>query len=123
VIEQSSFHITIKLTCLLSSQICYVTNIYAPCSNDGRNDFVQWLSSLDSSAYELWIIMADFNMIRSSEDGNIPGGNINNMLLFNSLIHQHDLDEIPLKGRMYTWSNMQNSPLVEKLDWIFTSPA
>jgi endonuclease/exonuclease/phosphatase family metal-dependent hydrolase len=67
--------------------------------------------------------MGDFNLIRSTEDRNRPGGNINNMLLFNSLIQQHDLEEIPLKGRSYTWSNMQNSPLIEKLDWIFTSPA
>jgi exonuclease III len=123
LIDQSSFHITVKLTCLLSSQIWYITNIYAPCTNEGRNDFAQWLSSLDSSPYELWIIMGDFNLIRSTEDRNRPGGNINNMLLFNSLIQHHDLEEIPLKGRSYTWSNMQNSPLLEKLDWIFTSPA
>lgn len=61
-------------------------------------------------------------MIRSTEDRNRSGGNVNNMLLFNSLIQAHDLEEIPLKGRAYTWSNMQNTPLFEKLDWIFTSP-
>jgi hypothetical protein len=60
--------------------------------------------------------MGDFNLIRSTEDRNRPGGNINNMLLFNSLIQQHDLEEIPLKGRCYTWSNMQNNPLLKKLD-------
>ena len=43
------------------------------------------------------------------------------MLLFNSIIQAHDLEEIPLKGRAYTWSNMQNIPLLEKLDWVFTS--
>jgi hypothetical protein len=44
-------------------------------------------------------------------------------MLFNSLIQLHDLEEIPLKGRAYTWSNMQDTPLLEKLDWIFTSSA
>jgi hypothetical protein len=29
--------------------------------------------------------------------------------------------EIPLKGRKYTWSNMQQTPLLERLDWFFTS--
>ena len=43
------------------------------------------------------------------------------MLMFNSLILQQDLVEIPIKGRNFTWSNMQDSPLLEKLDWIFTS--
>ena len=31
------------------------------------------------------------------------------------------LVEIPLKGRKYTWSNMQSQPLLERLDWFFTS--
>jgi hypothetical protein len=32
------------------------------------------------------------------------------------------LVELPLKGRAYTWSNMQSDPLLEQLDWFFTSP-
>jgi hypothetical protein len=43
------------------------------------------------------------------------------MMLFSSAIQALDLEEIPLKGRSYTWSNMQNNPLLEKLEWIFTS--
>ena len=31
------------------------------------------------------------------------------------------LTEIPIKGRSYTWSNMQQNPLLEQLDWVFTS--
>jgi hypothetical protein len=29
--------------------------------------------------------------------------------------------ELPLKGRKFTWSNMQKEPLLERLDWFFTS--
>jgi hypothetical protein len=29
--------------------------------------------------------------------------------------------ELPLKGRKFTWSNLQSNPLLEKLDWFFTS--
>jgi hypothetical protein len=54
--------------------------------------------------------MGDFNMIRSYMDRNRPGGSPNIMLLFNSLIQQHDLEEIPLKGKNFTWSNMQDNP-------------
>jgi hypothetical protein len=42
------------------------------------------------------------------------------MMLFNRIISQLDLEEIPLKGRAYTWSNMQKNHLLEKLDWILT---
>ena len=67
------------------------------------------------------MLLGDFGLIRSLDNRNRPGGNINNMLRFNSIIQHLDLEEIPLKGRTYTWSNMQDNPLLEKLDWIFTS--
>jgi exonuclease III len=116
LISKSFFQITMEFTCTFSLQKIYITNIYAPCSDDGRLEFTQWLNSLDSSEYELWMIMGDFNLIRSQADRNRPGGNVNNMMLFNSLIQLHDLEEIPLKGRAFTWSNMQDTPLLEKLD-------
>jgi hypothetical protein len=43
------------------------------------------------------------------------------MAIFNSLILDLDLLEIPFSGRSFTWSNMQLDPLVVKLDWVFTS--
>jgi hypothetical protein len=59
------------------------------------------------------MLVGDFNMIRSNSDRNRPGGNSNTMLAFNDIIQTHDLEEIPLKGRQYTWSNMQNTPLLK----------
>lgn len=43
------------------------------------------------------------------------------MLLFNDFIREQNLIELPIKGRRFTWSNMQDSPLLEQLDWFFTS--
>jgi hypothetical protein len=43
------------------------------------------------------------------------------MNLFNELILDLDLAEIPFSGRSYTWSTMQSDPLLVKLDWVFTS--
>jgi len=37
------------------------------------------------------------------------------------VIGQLGLVELPLKGRSFTWSNMQQDPLLEQLDWFFTS--
>jgi hypothetical protein len=102
LISQSYFHITIEFTCTFSLQTFYVTNIYVACNDEGRNDFIQWFNSLDSSKFELWIVMGDFSLIRSQDDRSRLGGNTNNILLFNSLIQPHDLKEIPLQGRAYT---------------------
>jgi endonuclease/exonuclease/phosphatase family metal-dependent hydrolase len=85
-------------------------------------DFITWMADLDSSDMHLWMIMGDFNLIRGPENRRRIGGNNNNMTNFNATIQAHDLEEIPLKGREFTWSNMQDSPLLERLDWVFTSP-
>jgi hypothetical protein len=50
----------------------------------------------------------------------MPGGDINDMMLFNDAINNFGLVELSLKGRNYTWNNMQQDPLLEKLDWFFT---
>jgi hypothetical protein len=63
-----------------------------------------------------WLLTGDFNFIRDPQNRNRAGGDSNNMILFSSAIQALDLEEIPLKGRSYTWSNMQTSPLLEKLD-------
>jgi hypothetical protein len=67
--------------------------------------------------------VGDFNLIRSPQDRNRDGGNVNEMLLFNEEISNLGLVDIPLKGRKYTLSNMQDSPLLQRLDWFFTSVA
>ena len=68
-----------------------------------------------------WIVMGDFNFIRSPNNRNKPGGDVNQMLLFNEAISNSGLVELPLTGRQFSWSNMQDNPLLEKSDWLFTS--
>jgi hypothetical protein len=70
-----------------------------------------------------WLILGDFNLIRKPEDRNKPGGDLGNMFKFNEAINYLGINEIVLQGRKFTWSNMQTSPLLEKLDWIFTYPS
>jgi hypothetical protein len=43
------------------------------------------------------------------------------MLKFNEAISNLDLIEIPLHGLTYTWSNRQQEPLLQRLDWFFIS--
>jgi hypothetical protein len=60
--------------------------------------------------------MGDFNLYRYLENRNREGADINDMFLFNSTLSYMGLIEIPLQGKSFTWSNMQNPPLLEKLD-------
>ena len=43
------------------------------------------------------------------------------MIAFNDFIRPQQLIELPIKGRAYTWSNMQTDPFLEQLDWFLTS--
>jgi hypothetical protein len=68
-----------------------------------------------------WIIVGNFNFIRQPSDRNKPGGDVNDMLIFNEAIRNLGLIELPMKGTKITSSNMQHDPLLENLDCFFTS--
>ena len=63
----------------------------------------------------------DFNFYRALSDRNRDGGNMNDITIFNEIISNLGLMEIPVKASNFTWSNMQSLPL-EQIDWVFTTP-
>jgi hypothetical protein len=65
--------------------------------------------------------MGDFNLIRRASDRNCPGGNSQDMLAFISAIGSLGVEELKLYGNKFTWTNKQQSPLLERLDWFFSS--
>jgi exonuclease III len=119
-IETNIFATTVKLTSLHLGQEWFLSNIYGPCAAIDKADFINWLYNYDASGFDLWMVVGDFNLMRIPDNRNRPGGNINDMMLFNDVIYHLDLVEIPLKGRAFTWSNMQRNCLLEKIDWVFT---
>ena len=68
-----------------------------------------------------WLLIGDFNLIRSLDDRNRPGGDVNEIFLFNEAISSLGIVELPLQGQRFTWTNKQHPPLLERLDWFFTS--
>jgi endonuclease/exonuclease/phosphatase family metal-dependent hydrolase len=68
-----------------------------------------------------WLVVGDFNLYRNPLDRNKPGADIADMLMFNEAISSLGLIELPLKGQRFTWTNKQHPPLLERLEWFFTS--
>lgn len=99
-----------------------LVNVYGPTREPNRTNFVAWLYSLDIAFEELWLLVGDFNFYRSTENRSRPGGSHEDMLTFNDIISEQSLIELPIKGRSFMWSNMQSNPLLEQLDWFFTTP-
>jgi exonuclease III len=113
VIHNEIFALTISFQSTKSQHTFKLSNIYGPCSGEGRIDFVNWLENINVQHDELWVLLGDFNFMRSTENRNRAGGNVEDMMKFNEIISAHALIELPLKGRSYTWSNMQEQPLLE----------
>ena len=68
---------------------------------------MHWLKSHTITSDENWLFLGDFNFYHLLEDRNKPGGNVLDTLIFNDVIGHLGLVELPLKGRAFTWSNMQ----------------
>jgi hypothetical protein len=88
IITTSSYQVIVELICNISGEKWYITNIYASFHTEERHDFINWMNNFDSSSYALWMLVGDFNMIRSSADRNRPGGNTNTMMSFH-LLYKH----------------------------------
>ena len=105
-----SFAVGVSFVATQSSDSWKLINVYGPCSGQRRVDFTNWLFDLHIPDDENWLILGDFNFIRSTNNRNKPGGDAADMLLFNEIIRAQSLMELPVKGRTYTWNNMQDDP-------------
>lgn len=121
VILTEDFALAIRFTSAHSAQTWTLYNIYGPCSGEECIRYTEWLYNFHIQPDEDCLLVGDFNYIRSPDNRNKPGGDINDMSTFNDIIQTQNLIELPVKGRAYTWSNMQQDPLLEQLDWFFTS--
>ena len=120
-IAQEDFALVTRFQSTQSAHFWTLVNVYGPCQGESRVNFINWLMALNIPTNEDWLLVGDFNFIRSPENRNKPGGNYGDMITFNDFIRAQALIELPIKGREYTWSNMQTDPLLEQIDWFFTS--
>jgi endonuclease/exonuclease/phosphatase family metal-dependent hydrolase len=121
VLEIHRSAVRVKFSSAHNNQPWQLVCVYGPCSGPERDIFVQWLHDLDIPLHDNWLLLGDFNFMRSIENRNKPGVDMNDIFLFNEIISHLGLIELPLKGRSFTWSNMQDSPLLQQIDWFFTS--
>ena len=64
--------------------------------------FTTWFLNLDTGSFDDWILAGDFNLYRSMEDRNKPRGDSGDMQMFNNLISDLELVDIPFSGRTFT---------------------
>lgn len=112
---------TVELTSRFTSQVWSLTCVYGPCNGPERSYFVARFKNIQIDGQQNWLFLEDFNFYISVQDRNKIGADMNDIFIFNVVISSLGLLENPLKQRRFTWSNMQQNPLLERLDWVFTS--
>jgi exonuclease III len=80
VIFQNSFSMSIEFNSTISDDQWVLTNIYATCTPDGKQQFLDWLHNIDIDDEVEWLLVGDFNLIHRPSDRNKPGGNMEEML-------------------------------------------
>ena len=99
---QNKFSLSLQFTCKTSSKSWILINIYGPYNHEEKIEFIEWFENIQMPSDVDWIIMGDFNFIIKPEDRNKPGGDVNEMLMFNAAISELGLIELPLKGRQFS---------------------
>lgn len=118
---QNDFALSVNFTSKYTDDDWLLTNVYGPSTYEGKRNFVRWLENIQMPDHVDWLIVGDFNLMMCPENRNRPGGDLIEMLLFNEAISALRLVELPLHGRKFIRTNKQHPPLLERLDWFFTS--
>jgi hypothetical protein len=73
LIFQNNFAQSVEFSCKLPGENWILTNIYAPCTSEGKLNFLNWFKNIDMTIETKWLIVGDFNLMRSPENRNKPG--------------------------------------------------
>jgi hypothetical protein len=96
---------SLEFTSSISNAFWILSNVYAPCTTDGKQRFLNWFHNIDMFEETDWLVVGDFNLLRKLEDRNRPGSNISELMEFNADISNQRLEELKLHGTKYTWTN------------------
>ncbi len=91
-----NFSISVCLTALCSGTSFYVTNVYGPPTWEGKDDFCKELGELKNVCHGRWVICGDFNLTRNSQEKRGRGWSRRLMGMFNDLINELNLIDLPM---------------------------
>lgn len=113
----------------LTNQRWFLTNIYAPCTDNGLL-VLRWLSSYQNHQDQQWLLLGDFNLICKVENLNKLRGNLTLMMEFNLTISQLGFKQYQSMGRntlgrtckpIPSWKNLSGA-LSLKNAWLIRFP-
>ena len=74
LVFHNSFALFVEFNSKHNGDSFLLTNVYAPCSYLEKLSFLDWFKNIQMPDSVNWIIVGDFNLCRSPDDRNKPGG-------------------------------------------------
>jgi hypothetical protein len=99
-----------------------LVTIYGPAQEERREQFLIDLSSICANIEIPTLIVRDFNILRYSKEKNKNFNNNRFSEMFNWVINSYEPRDVSLSGGLFTWSNNQDNPTLERLDRVLISP-
>lgn len=116
--EAHRFCLDIQLENKLDSSIWQLTIVYGPVNMSLKKSLWAELDLVQQHNIPLWVVCGDFNVILNRSERSGSNFDVSVSKNFNSFIGRHNLLELKLDNRKYTWSNGHHFAL---LDRIFTT--
>ena len=116
-----SYCLTAMVTLLQNNTSWWLTCVYGPQADCDKIAFLDELRDVRTSCDGMWVVCGDFNLIYQAADKNNQHLNRSMMNRFRRFIDDTELQELNLKGRLYTWTNDRERPTLERLDRVFAS--
>jgi len=113
--------LTAKVTLLHKNETWWWTSVYGPQGDQEKLMFLDEMQLIRSSCLDAWVVWGDFNLIYQAADKNNRRLNRRLMNSFRDFLGEVELQELHLKGRLFTWSNERDNPTLERLDRVFAS--
>jgi hypothetical protein len=99
----------------------WITTVYGPQSSEDKISFIQELGERRSLCPGPWLLLGDFNMILSAAEKNNDQLDMSMMARFRSFFLEHEVKDLYLHGRRFTWSNEREVPTLTRIDRAFIS--
>ncbi|OAY63461.1 putative ribonuclease H protein [Ananas comosus] len=111
------YSLTLNLKHVTSERSFYFSNVYGLPTWEGKEEFCSELLSLSAiCSNSNWAICGDFNFTRNQLKRTGNTWSTRAMTMFSDLIANLAVIDLPIFNQNFTWSNMQHSPTLAKLD-------
>jgi hypothetical protein len=99
-----------------------LVTVYGPAHEEKKEQILYELANICSNIKIPTLIGGDFNILRFSGEKNRNFSHNRFIDMFNWIINTFELRDLNPNGGMYTWSNNQADPTLERLDRVLISP-